>query len=274
MNKIWYAIANEAELGAEHIAFGTTILRHADFSRKAYYYQAFFSLSVGFERTAKLALAIGSALDKGSFPPNKELRAYGHDLTTLLESVDRLAYSRHFSHRHARLPRSDIHNAIISVLSDFASNVSRYYNLDLITGARRIDDIRDPVAAWYQDVFLRVVECHYSQRQSQKDEAKMRAMAQLLDDVAFVLHSREDGQPLTSVFELSMLAEITRRTNPFLRMYVLQVARFIGAVFMELTDLAYAQGREDIPDLTSIFAIFNNDDEYFRQRATWSIYRM
>lgn len=274
MNEIWHAIANEAELAAEHIAFGTTVLGRADFSRKAYYYQAFFSLSVGFERAAKLVLAISSALDRGSFPPNKELRAYGHDLTTLLECVDHLARSRGFSHQYARLPRSDIHDSIIAVLSDFASNVSRYYNLDLITGARIIDDIRDPIAGWYQDVFLRVVECHYSQRQRQKDETKMRAMAQLLERGAFVLHSREDGQPLTSVFEVSMQAEITRRIKPFVRMYVLQVARFIGAVFMELTHLSYARGRDDIPNLVWIFAIFNNDDEYLKQRATWSIYRM
>jgi hypothetical protein len=46
----------------------------------------------------------------------------------------------------------------------------------------------------------------------------------------------------------------------------------MGAVLTELGDQALRMRREEVPYLGEFFAIFNNSDEYFRSRRTWSIY--
>jgi hypothetical protein len=53
MNKIWQAIAHEASLAAEHIGIGATAIGKANYA-DAYYAQAFFALTTGFERASKL----------------------------------------------------------------------------------------------------------------------------------------------------------------------------------------------------------------------------
>ena len=52
----WLALAREAGLAAEHIGIGATALGRANYAQEAYYAQAFFALSVGFERAAKLEI--------------------------------------------------------------------------------------------------------------------------------------------------------------------------------------------------------------------------
>jgi len=50
----WHTIGREAELAVEQTASGITALGRANHRRKGYYTQAFFGLSIGLERIAKL----------------------------------------------------------------------------------------------------------------------------------------------------------------------------------------------------------------------------
>src|SRR4051812_11296822 len=123
-NSKWIALAREAGIAAEHLAIGVTALGKANYAQHAYYGQAFFALSTGFERAAKLALVVDYALEHaGEFPTNERVREFGHDLRKLLERVDEIASRREVEYR---LPRSGIHDAIVNVLSDFAKNITRY----------------------------------------------------------------------------------------------------------------------------------------------------
>ena len=54
----WHALKREAELAAESMAIGATSLGNTNYVRLANYGQAFFSLSTGLERSAKLALCL------------------------------------------------------------------------------------------------------------------------------------------------------------------------------------------------------------------------
>jgi hypothetical protein len=87
-DRIWRALTREAASAAEHMAIGATAIGRARYDRASVYAQAFFALSVGFERSAKLALAINHALDGRGFPGAAELRNYGHDLRRLLHAVE------------------------------------------------------------------------------------------------------------------------------------------------------------------------------------------
>ena len=83
-SEIWLALAREAASAAEHIGIGATALGKANHAENAYYSQAFFALSVGFERSTKLALSVASALDGDGFADGRTLKGYGHDLSKLL----------------------------------------------------------------------------------------------------------------------------------------------------------------------------------------------
>jgi hypothetical protein len=272
MNPTWNAIAREAALAAEHLGAGATILGKANYAHHAHYGQAFFSLSTGFERAAKLAFVVDHALtNAGVFPTNKEVRDYGHNLARLLDQADAIAERRNLT-GNSRLPRTEIHAGIISVLTDFANNVTRYYNLDFITGGRRVAQRDDPTKAWFRLVVTPVLEKHYGPRQQERYRRNAQIISELMQPFTMVRHVAETGEPLDTVFDASLQTGVTEFAKPYVRMYVLQLVRFIGRLLGELGYAAYGTQLDTIPHLSEFFAIFNNDDEYFLKRKTWSIY--
>lgn len=274
MNQIWQALAREAGLSAEHLAIGVTVLGKANYAQHAYYGQAFFDLTIGLERAAKLALVVDHSLEhNGTFPSYQTIRDYGHKLKRLLGKADEIAERRGLTAPKDRLPRTHIHTGIVEVLSDFASNVTRYYNLDLVTRDPRTSKHGDPVRAWYEQVIIPVLETHYPQSKKETHQHNARLITQMLGSNVRVLYHSETGGLLDSVYEASMQTAITNFAKPYVRMYVMQIARFFYNLFSELGNVAHRCQLETIPELSEFFAIFNNSDEYFRQRKSWSIYQ-
>lgn len=264
----WRAIAREAASAAEHIGIGATALSRANHAQNAYYSQAFFALSVGFERSCKLALSVSSALAGNGFADRKTLKGYGHDVASLLDEVDSLAES-HGLEGDGRLPRSEIHIAIVDVLTQFAGNLTRYYNLEFAAGDASAA-IEDPISAWFNRVTLRVLEERDSEASLARRQEKA-AMLQQFEAITLVRHHAEDGTPLTSLEAGALHSGATEFARPWERMHVLQVARFLGGVLATLGSKAQGE-HPDVPYLSEFFAIYNNDDAFFRQRKTWSIY--
>lgn len=274
MNEIWQALAREAGLSAEHLAIGITALGKANYAQQAYYGQAFFALTIGLERAAKLALVIDHSLEhNGVFPSYQMIRGYSHNLKELLEKADEIAERRGLSAPEDRLPRTSIHTGIVQVLTDFANNVTRYYNLDLVTGDPRATTHVDPVRAWYEKVIIPVLVAHYCQSKKERHRSNARLIAQMLGSDAKILYHAENGHLMDSAYEASMQTAITDFAKPYVRMYVMQIARFFSSLFSELGNAAHRYQLEAIPELSEFFAIFNNRDEYFRQRKSWSIYQ-
>lgn len=270
MNEIFQAIAREAGLAAEHLAIGASALGKSNYAQQSYYYQAFFALSVGFERCAKLTLLIDYTLEhNGSFPSNDIIRRYGHNIRNLLELTDLIAERRGFKER---LPRSLIHNGIIEVLNDFASNITRYYNIEFITGAPNITQRQDPIQDWFVKVITPIINIHRSPRQQKKHEYNARIVNDLLEPFALVRHHAENGNELNTPYKASLQTATINFAIPYTRMYVLQIARFIGNTLSELGYISMSQQIDTIPYLSDFFAIFNNSNAYFKERKTWSIY--
>jgi hypothetical protein len=271
LDETWNALAREAGLAAEHLGFGATVLSSANYAETARYYQGFFSLSVGLERGAKLALAVDYSLLHGRFPEEGELRDFGHDLQALLESVDEIAARRESKHR---IPSSEINASILSIMSQFANNITRYYNLDIVTGSGRISGITDPIADWHTRVLLPASKLYVTKRRREVIERNARVVEGLIGPFAFVQHTSETGEPLNSAYESSRATGMTEAAQPHVRVCVLQFARFMGSVFSSISHDAYRQGRGDLPDFSDFFRIYNNSDAYFRGRKTWSIYKL
>ncbi len=274
MNETWQALAREAGIAAEHLAIGATTLGKANYAQPAYYGQAFFALTTGLERATKLALIVDHALEhSGTFPQHNMLRKYGHKLEKLLEQTDEIAKRRGLADAEDRLPRTVIHEGIIKVLSDFADNITRYYNLNLVTGAPRTAEQDDPIRAWFDLVITPILTAHYNRRYHDKHQRNAQLISELLDDHAMVLYHSERGDALDTVFEASMQTGIIEFARPYARMYVMQIARFLARLFSELTYATYSSRLDTVPHLSEFFAIFNNSDSYFKRRKTWSIYR-
>lgn len=128
---VWRGLAAEAATAAQQLGVGVTALAKANYAQQAYYVQAFFALSIGFERACKLAIALDHAIEHlGSFPGPGQFRKYGHDIRLLLQHVHEIAQRRGVPPPYNTLPSTPIHGAVITVLSDFANNVTRYYDLE------------------------------------------------------------------------------------------------------------------------------------------------
>lgn len=274
MDKQFDAICREAALAAEHIGIGVSALHHANYAEHANYAQAFFALSIGFERSAKLALVIDHALDNaGAFPSHRVLRNLGHNLGELLDRADAIAERRGISDPNGRLPRTQVHGEIVSVLSDFASNFTRYYNLDFLTGAPNAAG-EDAVSQWHKRVTAKVIALHYSDRARERDEFNARMLDSFLSSHTMVIHTAEDGAPISSIETAVVHGSSVEAAKPFVRMYVLQIARFISILMSSLSHASYGAQLQSIPYLSDFYRLFNNDDRYFRQRKRWSIYRL
>lgn len=274
MNATWQALAREAGLAAEHMGMGVTALGKANYAHHAHYPQAFFALSIGMERAAKLALVVDYAIqNKGAFPSNKQLRQFGHNLKSLLCEVDAIAGSGRLSANTRRLPRTPIHDGIIDSLSEFASNITRYYNLDLVTDAPGVAQKVDPVASWHARVVDPVIAKHVTTRQMKKVERNAALTDVLTGDFTMVMHHAETGQPLETVYDASRQTGLNTMAEPYVRLYVLHIVRFLASVLSKLGYQAQVAGLEDIPYLSEFFAIYNNDDAMLKSRKTWSIYK-
>jgi len=270
MNGIFQAIAREAALAAEHLAIGISALGKCNYAQQSYYYQSFFALSLGFERCAKISLLIDYALEhNGSFPSNKIFRQYGHNIRNLLELTDVIAERRNF---RQRLPKSSIHNAIVDVLTNFATNITRYYNIEFVTGDPNIIQRKDAVEDWFEKVITPIINTHRSPRQRQRHEHNAQLANDLSEPIALVRHYAEDGNELNTPYKASLQTAIDNFAIPYSRMYVMQIARFIGNTLSELGDESMRCQLNTIPCLSEFFAIFNNPDAYFKRRKTWSIY--
>ena len=273
MNETWQAVSREAGIAAEHIGIGVTALGKANYAHHAYYGQAFFALSVGFERSAKLAVVVDHALENdGAFSSHHILRRYGHDLKELLGQADKIAERRGLARSTAALPDSKIHGGIVDVLSSFATNETRYYNLDFLTGDPAAAQREDPTSSWFKRVTLEVLKVHYNARHREKHESDAMHLAQLLEGRAVVAHVSETGEDLRSIFDSSFLSNITEFAKPYTRMYVLQIARFLAKLMSNLGRAGYSLTPHIIPDLSEFFRVFDRDDRDFKRLKTWSIH--
>ena len=271
---IWQAFSREAALAAEHLATGATLIGNADANHHGIFNQAFFSLSIGVERAAKLAFILDHAITHdGTFPTNDMLKKYCHNLRRLLDKMDEIA-SQHHEQCDAdlALPNTEIHRGIIETLSDFA-RITRYYNLGYLVGVDA-PTMKEPIEAWHDRVGKPILAKHYSNSRRNKDAERADTVDRAVGDTALVHLSSESGDFIGTVEALESNAAQVRVTQRYARMYTLQIARFLAMLISDLRHEAFMKGMTDIPDLSEFFAIFFNDDDYFRSRKTWSIYRV
>ncbi len=156
------------------------------------------------------------------------------------------------------MPQENIHIAIINVLSEFASNITRYYNFD--------------IEAWFKSVTKPILEKRYPLKQQKKHKQNAELIHRLIGESSIVRLHSETGNELNTIYDAALQTAKIDQAKPYTRMYVMQLFRFIAQLFTKLSYASYDLKLETIPHMSDFFKIFNNDDQYFKTRKTWSIY--
>jgi hypothetical protein len=270
----WQALMRESELAAEQIGSGVTALGRANHAASGFYTQAFFGLSIGLERLAKLAIVAAHAIEnEGRFPDNQVLRKYGHDIRGLFAACEPLAAKYCAGEEHCGRPNDTVHQGIVLTLAEFAE-LSRYYNLDLLAGGKATR-LPEPVGAWWQRVGTPILDRHYSPKRRERDRVQAEVMEEILGSVSMVVHHDEQGNAINSIEELSRRAGATAIVQRYGRLYTLQLARWLVEILAKLSFIGSGKMQiDDVMGLYEPFVLFRNDDDYFRNRKTWSIYRL
>jgi hypothetical protein len=268
----WQAIQREGHLAAEQLASGVTILGRADHAKKGLYTQAFFALSIGIERLAKLIVMADFAVTNGGrYPTNQDLMRFGHDIATLLLRCEEISSRYRDGQVQAIRPNGPIHQGIIAGVSEFGV-LSRYYNLDFMVGGKAIT-LPEPIGAWWRRVGMPILAKHYSKAQRQRDEGWATETAASMGP-SFVLHHAEDTTPIDDAVTLMQRAMATRLVQKYGRLYTLHIIRWLAFLVSDLAELAAHRHRLDaFFGLGEPFVIFmNEDDDYLSKRKTFSIY--
>jgi hypothetical protein len=271
--KEFVVLMREAGLAAEVIAVGTTALGRADASQRGLYNQAFFNLSIGFERVGKLVVLVNHYLNNGqTFPSDAQLKSYGHDIQQLIAFVERIAGDKQLSLSvSSAAPNSVIHRGVIATLSEFAK-ATRYYNLDALSGGKSAA-MMEPIEAWFQRVGVPILERHYRPSDRARHERQGKFLEQAFGDSVLTRVRAEDGRVLTSVAETIEHGAKSRVLQAYGRLYTLQIVRFMAHVLVALTDHVRAKHPgAPFPFFEEFFKIFRMDDRSLRKTKTWSIY--
>jgi hypothetical protein len=267
------ALHREAALAGELMGAGVTALGRACTAKIAYYPVAFFDLSQGIERAAKLVIVADYMIKhNGALPRDRTLKKTGHKLKELLASVEEITYRTRPGTKYIGRPADDIHCGIVDILDELAT-VNRYYNLDLLSGHVPNQQIQDPVIAWHTKVGTPILQSHYDDRQQARTEERASMMSGMMDDILFVLRQTEDGSPINDVNSMTVHNDkeaIVQRRGQF---YTLQILRWIASTIQSMAfHGVYKLRIEGLLGLDEFFDRFVQEDRLLKSRRTWSIY--
>jgi hypothetical protein len=268
----WRALNREAQLAGQQISTGVTALGHATHAELGLYTEAFFGLSIGLERLAKLIVVTDHAIhNSGTFPTNDDLRKTGHDILLLVSRCDVLSREYRAGKEYSERPNDSIHQGIIETLSEFAK-LSRYYNLDLLVQGKSAH-LLEPIQAWWQRVGEPILFRHYSNRQREKDKLEAEIGTALVSASSAVIHSNETGASINNIDELIRHGRATRVVQKYGCLYTLQVVRWMSFLISDLSHVgAYEKRIEPLLGIDEPFLMFRMDDKYLKTRLRWSIY--
>jgi len=270
----WHALHLEASLIQQLVGSGVTALGKANYaSRKGEYYNAFFGLSVGIERLAKVVLVTDYAIDNGGrLPDQKVIRAYGHELITLLNTVDTVSAKRALKLEHTR-PQDPISRAIIECLDDFAdAKRGRYANFQAL-GEPNLESEFEPIRKWWADVAEPILKKHFANREKERRVKQNADLAHaLFSEVTSVNYFNEAGETIQDIRSASLRSGQTESVQKFGRYYTLLTVRWLACVHREINDLASnANSLDAFYGHSEFFDTFRVEDIFLKTRIVWPL---
>lgn len=270
----WKALHREASLVSQIIGSGATALGRASYgSGFGEYYTAFFGLSIGIERLAKLILVADYALDNGgALPGQSVVRKYGHKLKELVAQVAVIAAKRGITVPHIG-PDQPICAAVVNCLDAFSdASKGRYANFEAI-GNPNFNVADEPVNKWWTEVVDPILDKHYRGKRAE-DEVKQRAaiIDAMMGDMTLVLHTNETGGVMSELNTASERTGQTKWAQKYGRFYTLSVVRWLAYIFDEMTHTAgYAPGLDSLFGHYEFFQTYTVDDDFLLTRKVWPL---
>ena len=269
----WHFIRQEAMLVRHLIGAGATATGQANYAnKKGEYYRAFFELSVGMERLAKLILVVDYALTHaGKLPDEKHVRQFGHDLKSLFAAVEKVSTTRALKLRYPR-PTDPVATTIIENLDAFAdAKRGRYANFGALANPQTAQ--HEPVAKWWNEVAETILLNRYYGKPVQAQvEGNAQAVNQILGAHSAVLHTSETREHITDLELSSRRAGQTKVVQRWSRYHSLTVARWLSDVYCEIAwDAAYTHGMDAFFGSWEFFYTYRVDDDLLSTRKIWPL---
>jgi hypothetical protein len=267
ISEAFEALSKEAQFTREMLGSGATQIRNANYASKGIYFQAFTSLSTGLERIGKLCLMLDHYIDHGGkFPDQTYMKdEICHKITLIYKKSAALVAKRSIPMEFLANLDDPIYQGILEVLSEFAQG-DRYCNINALVGGKRQTD---PIASWFRRVDGPLYEISVVRKKKEIIRSNAVTVATLLGPYTMVRHTAETGCDITDIEEASYRTGMYEAVAPRRQLCVLQVIRYWVELLGSMQYIAMKNGSEDIPFFTEIFALFFNEDSYFRTRKTW-----
>jgi hypothetical protein len=268
------AFLREAALASHLLGSGVTSLARATGAYTGYYNEAFLGLSQGFERTGKLVITADYMINNnGNLPTDNYLKKLGHDLVSIFAKVEEITTRVRAKEEYSERPSHRIHQNIITVLDHFAQ-ITRYYNLDLLSGRKTKAFLTDPIEEWWNLVGEPIVDQHYLSRQKKKTDEMAQDLQAKVGHISVVRHTTEIGLPINDVPSMVQHNAKQRIVQRWGQFYALQLIRWITYTLRDLSIKGgYNKRIEALFCIHETFRIFMNDDQMLKKRSTWNVYR-
>ena len=269
----WRAIHRETSLVRHLIGSGATAIGRANYADQAgEYYTAFFALSVGLERLAKLILVAEYSISNGGGMPDEALvRRFGHKLGDLMDAVSAAAERSHFETEFQR-PRNGIPRKIIASLDAFAdANRGRYVNFSSLGNPSLGEN--EPINKWWSEVAELILAEHYYGKAIQaRVERNATLVSNLTSSFTFVRHVSETGNIMDSVREASVRTGQTAIVQKYGRFYALTLVRWLAALYCKASRMAFhSHGVLAFFGSWELLSSYTLDDRFLKNRKVWPL---
>lgn len=267
----WHSIGREAALVRHLIGSGVTSLGKANYADKeGEYYTAFFGLSIGLERLAKLILVVNHAiLNNGQMPTEQVVRRFGHKLVRLLNTADNIS-ARHSLKLNYPRPTAQISTVIVECLDAFAdAGRGRYANFAALGNPNLGQE--EPIRKWWGNVAKLILDKHYYGKPAQaRVEAQAKTIDALLSPICMVSYFDEEGSAMQDLCSASIRTGQTKIVQRNGRFYTLLVVRWLSNVLSELSRKAcYVHNVHAFSGVWEYFYTYQVDDNFLKTRKIW-----
>ncbi len=269
----WHAIRRECALVRHLIGSGATALGRANYAdQKGEYYTAFFGLSVGLERLAKLILVADHAITNAGQMPNQQVvRRFGHKLANLMDAADKVSTNHALKLDYPR-PTDGSSQKIVECLDAFAdAGRGRYANFAALGDPSLGQD--EPIGRWWGGVAELILKEHYYGKAAQKRvEGRAGVVDAVMSPVSMVLYFSETGDTMQDVLTASIRTGQTELVQRYGRYYALTVVRWLSEVFSELSRSAcYTHKIDAFFGVWEYFHTYTVDDSFLKTRKNWPL---
>ena len=265
-NDYFDALCKEAQFTGEMLCSGYTEIRKANYAKRGVYFQAFTSLSTGFERIGKICYLLIYVIEHdGSFPTDNDLKnVFRHDIIKLYKLILEFKNKHNIEYDFLQDLDKPIYQSILNVLSSFAKG-DRYANIDLLINNRSYDD---PISVWYKDVDLVIFQEKISEKKKDKIKTNAALIHALTSEFVMIAHTGEDGAEINEAYEGSFRTGLNEAVAPYRQLYLFHIIRFFVESLHKIECIVRREQLFKVPYFMDIFRVFFNEDSYFKNRKT------